>query len=284
MPQSAPSSHRPLSAGTIAFVGGGNMAAALIGGLIDAGTSPASLRVLEIQPAARVALSERFGVLASEDLQKVLQGAEVVVLAVKPQQLAEVCRTIAPLVGASLVVSIAAGIRTSDIARWLNGHQRIVRAMPNTPALVRAGITGVFATPQVEAAGRELAEALLRAVGAVVWTGDERGIDAVTAISGSGPAYVFHFMEGLIAAGRQLGLEADSARQLALQTVAGAAQLALASTESPAVLRARVTSPNGTTQAALESFADSDFLGVILRAVQAADRRAVELGDQFGQA
>jgi pyrroline-5-carboxylate reductase len=273
----------PITA-TVAFIGGGNMAAALIGGLIDAGAPPVSLRVLEIQPAAREALAARFGVFASDDPAAVVAGADVVVLAVKPQQLALVCRTLVPLVAGKLVLSIAAGIRTVDISRWLDGHTRIVRAMPNTPALVRAGITGVYATPGVDGAGRAQAEALLRAVGEVVWIEEERGIDAVTAISGSGPAYVFHFLEGLIAAGEALGLTRDVATALALQTVAGSAKLAIGSPESPATLRVRVTSPKGTTQAALESLAAADFLGVIRRAVAAADRRAAELGDELGQA
>ncbi|MDE3011734.1 MAG: pyrroline-5-carboxylate reductase [Pseudomonadota bacterium] len=268
----------------IAFVGGGNMAVALIGGLRDAGVPAVALRAVEIQPEARAALVQRFGVQATADPAEVLPGADVIVLAVKPQQLAAVCRSIAPLVGQALVLSIAAGIRTADIARWLGGHTRIVRAMPNTPALVRAGITGVYAMPEVPAAQRAQAEGVLKAVGEVVWVADERAIDAVTAISGSGPAYVFHFMEGLIAAGEQLGLDPEAARRLTLQTVAGAARLALDSPESPALLRARVTSPNGTTQAALESFAASDLVGAIARAVQAADRRAAELGDEFGKA
>lgn len=282
MPERNPAAHAAQT--SITFVGGGNMAAALIGGLVDAGTPAASLRALEVQPAAREALHQRFGVLASDDPALVLDGAQVVVLAVKPQQLAAVCRSIAPRVAQALVLSIAAGIRTRDIARWLDGHARIVRAMPNTPALVRAGITGVYATPQVDAAGRSQAEALLRAVGEVVWVADERAIDAVTAVSGSGPAYVFHFMEGMIAAGQALGLDAEAARRLALHTVAGAARLALDSPESPTLLRQRVTSPGGTTQAALESLAASGWLAALEQAVQAADRRAGELGDQFGQA
>jgi pyrroline-5-carboxylate reductase len=260
------------------------MAAALIGGLLDAGSPVTSLRVLEIQSAARAQLLSRFGVLASDQPAVVLDGADIVVLAVKPQQMAAVCRSIQPLVGEALVLSIAAGIRTADLGRWLAGHARIVRAMPNTPALVRAGVSGLYATPLVDPAGRAHAAALLGAVGAVVWVDEERAIDAVTAISGSGPAYVFHFMEGLMAAAEHLGLSAAAARTLTLETVAGAARLALDSPDSPAVLRARVTSPNGTTQAALESFARSDLLGAIDQAVIAADRRAGELGDQFGQA
>lgn len=268
---------------TVAFVGGGNMAAAMIGGLVEAGTPPAAIRVLEILAPARAALQSRFGVLASDDAAAVLAGADVVVLAIKPQQMAATCAALAALLQPALLISIAAGIRTADLSRWLGGHTRLVRCMPNTPALVRAGITGLFALPGVDAAGRLQAETLLRAVGEVVWVEEERQIDAVTAISGSGPAYVFHFLEGLMAAGEALGLAPETARLLALQTVAGAARLAVESEDSPAVLREHVTSPNGTTQAALESFAQSDLLGAILRAAQAADRRAGELGDLLGR-
>jgi len=258
------------------------MAAALIGGLRDAGVAADTLRVLEIQPAARAQLHERFGVLASDQAQEVLTGAGLVILAVKPQQMAAVCAQLKPWIRSSLVLSIAAGIRTIDLTRWLGGHGRIVRAMPNTPALVRAGVSGVYATPAVTSDERAQAAALLAAVGAVVWVEDERSIDAVTAVSGSGPAYVFHFMEGMMAAAERLGLSPEVARTLTLETVAGAARLALDSPETPAVLRARVTSPNGTTQAALDSFAASDLLGAIDRAVAAADRRAAELGEQLG--
>ena len=259
------------------------MAAALIGGLLDAGAPADCLRVLEIQAAACATLLDRFGVMATSDSAQVLAGAEVVVLAVKPQQLAAACRALTNTIGAMLVISIAAGVRTPDLSRWLGGHGAIVRAMPNTPALVRAGVTGLYALPAVDATGRANAERLMRAVGSVVWVESEAGLDAVTAISGSGPAYVFHFMEGLMAAGEQLGLDPHMARQLALETVAGAAKLALASDDPPSVLRVRVTSPGGTTQAALESFAQSDLVGAIARATQAAARRAAELGDQFGQ-
>jgi pyrroline-5-carboxylate reductase len=267
----------------IALVGGGNMASALIGGLIDAGTPVEALRVLEIHPAAREALHARHGVLAAAQPAEVLDGATLVVLAVKPQQLAAVCRELQDALRSALVISIAAGVRTAELSRWLGGHTRIVRAMPNTPALVRAGVTGLFALPQVDAAERAQATALMEAVGKVVWVEQERALDAVTAISGSGPAYVFHFIEGLIAAGEQLGLSPQVAHDLALGTVAGAARLALGSEESPATLRIRVTSPGGTTQAALESFSQSDLLGAISRAVAAAAQRAVELGDQLAR-
>ncbi len=267
----------------LAFVGGGNMAAALIGGLRDAGTPAEAIRVLEIQPAAREVLHQRFGVMASDAADVVLDGADVVVLAVKPQQLAAVCRSMAQALEGKLVISIAAGVRTADLSRWLGGHALLVRAMPNTPALIRAGVTGLFALEAVDAGRRALAAQLLGAVGTVVWVPAEAGLDAVTAISGSGPAYVFHFLEGLIAAGQALGLDPATAQQLALETVAGSARLALESEETPATLRVRVTSPNGTTQAALERFAQGDLPGLIAAATRAAADRAVELGDQLGQ-
>ncbi len=258
------------------------MAAALIGGLRDAGLPAERIRVLEIQPATRQDLQARFGVLASAEPAEVLSGAPVVVLAVKPQQLGVVCRSLAARVRDSLIISIAAGVRTADLARWLDGHDRIVRAMPNTPALVRSGVTGLYALAGVEASGRAVATALMAAVGTAVWVEQEVALDGVTAISGSGPAYVFHFLEGLIAAGEALGLEAATARQLALETVLGSARLAASSADTPAVLRVRVTSPGGTTQAAMEQFTAGDLTGLIARATAAAARRAVELGDLLG--
>ena len=266
----------------IAFVGGGNMASALIGGLLDAGAEAGRVAVIENQLVAAQAIAERFHVEVSADTESILSGAEVVVLAVKPQQLAAVCHANAATLAAKLVISIAAGIRTADLSRWLSGHARIVRAMPNTPAMVRAGVTGLYAMPAVAPEERAVAGRLLAAVGSIAWVDEEVALDAVTAISGSGPAYVFHFIEGLMAAGEQLGLSPALARQLALDTVSGAAQLARGSDDPPAVLRARVTSPGGTTQAALAVFTQHDLIGIIAAAAQAASQRAGELGDQFG--
>jgi len=267
----------------IAFLGGGNMASALIAGLIDAGLPASHIRVLEIQPDARKALTDRYGIVASAEASEVLHQANCAVFAVKPQQIAEICRDLADLLSDCLVMSIAAGIRTTDLSRWLKGHRTIVRAMPNTPALVRSGITGLFACDEVDTPNRNLSEQLLQAVGKVVWVEKESELDAVTAISGSGPAYVFHFLEGLMAAGHQLGLSAEASRELALETLIGAAKLAATSEDSPTVLRNKVTSPGGTTQAALEVFAQAHWMETISAAAQAADRRAVELGDQLSQ-
>jgi len=267
----------------IAFIGGGNMASALIAGLIDAGLSAENIRVLEIQPESRQTLVDRFGVMASVDTDAVLKDANCIVLAVKPQQIADICRDLSSKVSKSLVMSIAAGVRTNDLSRWLNGHRNIVRAMPNTPALVRAGMTGLYACEEVNSSDQSLAQKLLEAVGKVVWVEKEIELDAVTAISGSGPAYVFHFLEGLIAAGHQLGLNAQASRDLALETLLGAAKLAAGSGDSPTALRIKVTSPGGTTQAALEVLAQAQWMETLATAAKAADHRAQELGDQLSQ-
>jgi pyrroline-5-carboxylate reductase len=266
----------------VSFIGGGNMAAAIIGGLIASGTQPTDIEVVEINADARAQLAARFGVVTHSDLSLARLHA-LIVLAVKPQTLPEVAAALAPRLAGQLVVSIAAGVRVADLARWLGGHARIVRAMPNTPALVQAGIAGLYAPPAVDQDARSQAEAVLRAVGRVVWVADEPQLDAVTAVSGSGPAYVFYCIEALEAAAAAQGLAPDTARQLALQTFFGAAKLALESGEEPAVLRQRVTSKGGTTErgiAALEAAAVSHTMA---QAVEAASRRSAELGDELGR-
>jgi pyrroline-5-carboxylate reductase len=265
----------------IGFVGGGNMAGALIGGLLQAGTGPRDLFALEIDAARRAHLERQFGIATAAAVDDRLFAQDVVVLAVKPQQMKEVCSTLASRIGSRLVVSIAAGIRARDIARWL-GTQAIVRAMPNTPALIGQGVAGLAALAAVSAQQRAVAERILSAVGSVVWFDDESALDAVTAISGSGPAYVFYFIEAMIAAGRAEGLTEQQARSLATATLAGAAQLAARSTEPVALLRERVTSKGGTTAAALASL-EADRVGAaIAKAIHAANVRAHELGDEFG--
>ena len=262
----------------ISFIGGGNMATALIGGLIARGESPANLHVVEPNPDARTRLVSQFQVGASEAANKGLLNADVIVLAVKPQQMQS---AIAPLAGKlqnQVVVSIAAGTQVASIAGWLGGYRRIVRAMPNTPALIGEGISGLFADASLTADERAAAEHVLAAAGATVWVADETQIDAVTAISGSGPAYVFHFIEALEAAAADLGFDADTARKLALQTFKGAALLAAGSADSPATLREKVTSKGGTTEAALKSMAADGLSDTIRRAAQAAFARGQELG------
>jgi pyrroline-5-carboxylate reductase len=266
----------------VSFIGGGNMAAAIVGGLIASGTQPTDIEVVEINADARANLAARFGIVTHTDLSQArLHG--LVVLAVKPQTLPEVAAALAPRLAGQLVVSIAAGVRVADLSRWLGGHQRIVRAMPNTPALVQAGITGLFAPAAVAQESRSQAEAVLRAVGRVVWVEDESQLDAVTAVSGSGPAYVFYCIEALEAAAVSQGLAPETARQLALQTFFGAAKLALESGEEPAVLRQRVTSRGGTTERGIAALEVAGVRQAVAQAVEAASRRSAELGDELGR-
>ncbi len=267
----------------ITFIGGGNMAVALIGGLRKQGYSAAGMQVVEPVEEARARLNEEFGVRCAPTLDAAALNCEILVLAVKPQQMKEALAPAAGKLAGQLIVSIAAGLRLADIARWLGGHRRIVRTMPNTPALIGAGIAGLYADASVDLEGRMTAEKILAAVGRIVWIDDEAMMDPVTAISGSGPAYVFYFIEALEAAALNLGFEPQAARLLAVDTFLGAAKLADSSAESIAVLRQRVTSKGGTTEAALESFADDDIRSAIARGVAAANTRGRELGDILGQ-
>ena len=264
---------------SIAFIGGGNMARSLVGGLIARGTPSTSIRVAEPADPLREALVSDFHIKSYPTAIEAVEGAGVWVFAVKPQVMRMVCEGLAPLAQASrpLVVSTAAGITSTQLERWLGGGLGVVRAMPNTPALLGAGATGVYANGKVDANGRALAEGLLAAAGASTWIGDEMQMDAVTALSGSGPAYVFLLAEAMIAAGEAEGLPADAARALALQTVLGAARMLVESDESPDELRKRVTSPNGTTQAALDSFERDGFRAIVARAIHAARERGREL-------
>ena len=264
----------------IAFIGGGNMAAALIGGLLRAGRTNSELSVVEVDPRRCEHLRHEFGIAATVRPDESLRQAGAVVLAVKPQQMREACESVRPHLAAPLIVSIAAGTRSADIGRWL-GVDAIVRTMPNTPALIGRGITGMAATAAVDAAQRELAESILRAAGDVLWFDDEAQLDAVTAVSGSGPAYVFYFIEALARAGEEMGLGGDKAR--ALQTFVGAAHLAAQSAEPLSVLRERVTSKGGTTAAALAWLEATAVSSRVVEAVHAAQHRAVELGDEFGR-
>ena len=271
----------------ITFLGGGNMANALIGGLRKQGYSAAGIQVVEPLQENREKLTATFGVRCCATLDAAALNCEVFVLAVKPQQTRE---AVAPLTGPfkgqlknQLIISIAAGLRLADISRWLGGYRQLVRCMPNTPALISAGITGLYADPSVGREGRDTAEKILRAVGSALWLKDEAQMDAVTAISGSGPAYVFYFIEALQKAGLELGLEAATARQLAIETFVGAARLAEQSKDDVAVLRQRVTSKGGTTEAALNSFNASNIATAILHGAQAAATRGRELGDEMGK-
>lgn len=267
----------------ITFIGGGNMAIALIGGLRKQGFSAAGIQVVEPVPEARDRLEDVFGVRCTPVLDASAMACEVLVLAVKPQQMKE---AVAPAIGHfkdQLVISIAAGLRLADISRWLGGHRKLVRTMPNTPALIGAGITGLCADPSVDHEQKGVAEKIMTAVGRTTWIEDESMMDAVTAISGSGPAYVFYFIEALETAAINLGFEPFAARTLAVETFLGAARLADSTTEPVSSLRERVTSKGGTTAAALDSFAADAIAAAIERGVQAANARGKELGDILGQ-
>lgn len=264
---------------TITFIGAGNMAQALIGGLVQAGHPADQIRVADPNEDQRRAVSEQFGAEAHDDNARAADGADVLMLAVKPQVmdtvLASVDKAIRP---DTLVISVAAGVTLAQLARGLNGHRRSVRAMPNTPALYGAGITGMAADDGVDATDRKRAEQILDTAGKTVWVNDEALMDVVTAISGSGPAYFFRFVELLTLAGTRAGLDQADAAALARQTAFGAGTMLAQSELDAAELRRRVTSPGGTTAAALDAFAANDFERVVDEAVQAAIQRGRELG------
>jgi pyrroline-5-carboxylate reductase len=273
----------------ITFIGGGNMASALIGGLLQQGHAATSLRVVDVSQQARDAISKRYGVAVFADLAQGCTGAEVIILAVKPQQMREVAVQLGPNLSGQIVLSIAAGIRLKDLMRWLGTQNcTLVRAMPNTPALIGAGITGLafynfpprhIVTPQQ----RKQIEAVMSAVGGVLWVRSEEDLDAVTAVSGSGPAYVFYFIEALQQAAKELGFDDDQAKKLVLATFSGAVKLAEQG-EDVQILRQRVTSKGGTTERALASMAADQVKEAIVRAIRAAAERSRELGDEFGKA
>jgi pyrroline-5-carboxylate reductase len=263
----------------IAFIGGGNMAASLIAGLIADAHAPRGLWVAEPDAVRREGLRERFGVQVVADNRDAIAHAETLVLCVKPQLAPGVCREIGDLAAGLglLVISIMAGVPESGIQRWLGAPLPVVRAMPNTPAMVQTGAIALHASPQVTEEGRNRAETILRAAGLVRWVEEEAQIDAVTALSGSGPAYFFLLMEAMEEAGVELGLDPETARLLTIQTALGAARMAVESESEPARLRAQVTSPGGTTERALAVFEEAGLRGVVARALSAARDRAVEI-------
>ena len=265
----------------ITFIGGGNMATAIIAGLIKA--APCQISVVEPNADKREQLARQFGVTALAQLPVYFGSGQIVVLAVKPQQLREVCGELASRLDGALVLSIAAGVGVSALSRWLDGHERIVRIMPNTPAMIGKGVAGLFAPRGVGEQDRDAAERIMAAAGSTVWLDEESGIDDITAISGSGPAYVFYFIEGLIDAARQMGFDDATARELALGTFEGAVALARHSGEDIATLRANVTSKGGTTEQAIASFDASELKSAILRGARACRARSVELGVQLSQ-
>ncbi len=268
----------------IAFIGGGNMASAIIGGLIRQGLPASQIEVVEPFEATRTALQQQFGITAQPAATAALARAGLVVWAVKPQTFKEAALQVAPHTTRALHLSVAAGIRTDSIARWL-GSERIVRAMPNTPALIGQGMTGLYARAgRVGAPERALVEQVVATTGAYLWVEQESLLDAVTALSGSGPAYVFYFLEAMTNAGVDMGLTQAQAHQLAVGTFAGAAELARRSEEPLSVLRERVTSKGGTTHAAIQSMETDEVAQRFMRALDAAENRARELGDEFGSA
>jgi len=268
----------------LSFIGGGNMASALIGGLIDKGLEPERIWASDPNPSQRARLAAEYRINAPADEAAVVRDADVVVLAVKPQLMRGMAASLAPrlAMGSPLLISVAAGITHASLAAWFTPDTPIVRTMPNRPALLGLGATGLYAPPSVGAAHRNLAEAIMAAVGATVWVEHERQMDTVTAVSGSGPAYFFLFMEALEAAAQGRGLPPEVARRLTLQTALGAATMAQQSPETLATLRAQVTSKAGTTAAALAVLDAADLRGIVALAVAAADLRSAELAAEFG--
>jgi pyrroline-5-carboxylate reductase len=264
---------------TIGFIGAGNMARSIIGGLLAGGTPRTSLRAADPSASQRASLEKDFAVQVTNDNAAVAMDSDILVLAVKPEDLRAVARQIGTAVAsrASLVISVAAGVRIDALCGWLGGYSTIVRTMPNRPALLRAGVTALYATPLVSTAQRAEAQRLMAAVGVTVWLEREELLDAVTAVSGSGPAYFFLLMELLESSARELGLPDETARTLAIETAYGAACLARQRPETTRVLREQVTSRGGTTAAALQVLEDADVRGIVSRAVEAACRRSAQL-------
>lgn len=269
---------------TLCFIGGGNMAKSLIGGLIASGYPQDKIIAADPTELQRHSLTQTFGIHCYADNNEAVQLADIVILAVKPQVLQAVCKSIAATVQQTdaLIVSVAAGIRTADIDRWLGGDMAIVRTMPNTPSLIQCGAAGLFANGNVKAAQRDQAEHIMRAAGLTIWVNEEPQLDAVTALSGSGPAYYFLFMEAMENAAQQMGLDARTAHLLTMQTALGAAKMVMESTDDCQTLRKNVTSPNGTTEQAIKTFEQAGLRDMVANAMQAAQHRAIELANELG--
>jgi pyrroline-5-carboxylate reductase len=271
----------------IGFIGGGNMASALIGGLIKQGAQATNMFVADPFDQTRQRLESDLSIICAASVDKLapqIENCDVLLMAVKPQQFKEAASELAlvlkSLANKPLCLSVAAGIKTADMIKWL-GHQRIIRAMPNTPALIGEGMTGLFADTHISAADQSLASSICEAVGKIVWVDSEKQMDDITAISGSGPAYVFAFLESLEKAAIAQGLSQEQARLLAIQTLQGAAKLAAQSLESPATLRERVTSKGGTTHAALTVLEQESWAQIMMKAVAAASQRSEAMGQEF---
>lgn len=275
--------HTDLQHTQLAFIGGGNMASAILGGLLKQGLAPSQVCVVEPFAEAAAKLTAEFGVTVHTAATDALAKANVVIWAVKPQVFKEAAMPVATFTTQALHLSVAAGIRSDSIARWLK-TERVVRSMPNTPALVGQGITGLYARDGVTAQDQQLITQVLKSTGETLWVDKESDLDVVTALSGSGPAYVFYFLEAMTEAGVKMGLPHAQAYHLAQATFGGATHLARQSSESPEVLRQRVTSKGGTTYAALTSMANAQVKESFIAAMLAAQKRAAELGDEFGKA
>ncbi|WP_026329720.1 pyrroline-5-carboxylate reductase [Thiomicrorhabdus arctica] len=269
---------------TICFIGAGNMAQSLIGGLLASGYSKAHIFATDPTSVQRDQITQTFGIHCFADNNEAIAKADIVVLAVKPQILQSVCKDIRASIQAKscMVISVAAGIRSLDINRWLGGEVSIVRTMPNTPALIQTGATGLFANPFVSANQKSQAEHILRAAGITIWVDDEQQLDIVTALSGSGPAYYFLFMEAMEEAAKKMGLDAKTAHLLTMQTALGAAKMVMESQQDCATLRRNVTSPNGTTESAIKRFEESNLRQTVEGAMLCAQNRAKELADELG--
>ena len=270
----------------IGFIGGGNMSTSLIKGLIASGHSSQKIWVSDIDQQQLQKIATELNINIAENNEDLVNTSNVVVFAVKPQVLQSVCKQTATLIQQTspLVVSIAAGINQHSLATWLGKNVAIVRCMPNTPALVLTGATGLYANDNVNDEQRDLAENILRAVGISVWVENESQLDVVTAVSGSGPAYYFLLMEAMEKTAQELGLSESNARLLVQQTALGAAKIALESTESPEQLRTRVTSPGGTTEQAVKTFIDGNFQNLVSEAIHAARNRSIQMSKEMGEA
>ncbi|MEH6344574.1 MAG: pyrroline-5-carboxylate reductase [Bermanella sp.] len=269
---------------TIAFIGAGNMAGAIIGGLVENGFDKNKLWASDPSQEKIDELTSTLGIQGTTDNASAIKQADVVILAIKPQVMETVLSPIKDALQKQqpLIISVAAGINLNSISKWTGGNLAVVRCMPNTPALVQQGASGLFANEQVSAQQKTISEQILNAVGISVWVDEENQLDAVTAVSGSGPAYFFLFMEAMVEAGKKLGLSEETAKELTLKTALGAATMASQSSDSPAQLRKKVTSPNGTTEKAINSFIDQNLSKVVETALTAANDRSVELCKELG--
>ena len=267
----------------IAFVGGGNMGSALIAGLLKNGASCSDIAVIDPDPEKRARMEREFQVSTFGEMKPESVDCDAILLAVKPQQLCNVASSLAGMLKSQLVISIAAGITAPDLSKWLGNYPRIVRVMPNTPAQVMKGVSALFALPQVDAPGKAAAETILSSVGSTIWLEDEAKMDAFTALCGSGPAYVFYFLEAMTASAVEMGFEMESAKKMVLDTFSGSIALASESPDEPKILREKVTSPGGTTERAILEMEKNAVKHHIVRAIHAAKERSVEMGIELGK-